>query len=416
MNNKTMNIKAMQEKRNDLMEQAQEIFNAASDAGRDLTPDEDARFHELCDQVKRSDAMIARAKELQFAQEHIESEDYDIEDYTGPAGADDVKYMKQFAADVHELAGYIKNMAKKKGTGGDFVDTASSNMTYGDNGAVVKHTIIDKIIEKVDELTPLYQLSNKYPVSGTVTIPLDDESTDSITIALATEFTELTSHSGKISSVSLNAALFGALTKVSKKLINSSDFALVNWLINKFARKLALWYDEVFINGKLDGNNDRVIGGILPTYDSTNMKITLASKDDVTVDELIDLQELLPDDCQKGAFWIMDRSTRTKIRKLKNAQGDYILTNDNNSRWGKVLLDADVYTTKSISALGTVNKDVIIYVNPAGIGCQEPPTREIEVLNELFAAQHAVGIVLWGEIDVKVENTQMAAVARTPAA
>ena len=410
-----MKIKAMTEKRNSFYDKAQEIFNAASAEDRDLTPEEQTQFEDYCSKVKQYDAMLARAKELKKVEEHPADaiDDLNPDDFSAVAGADDVRGMKQFAADVHDLAKYIRAMALRKGADPDIVDTAS-NMTYGDNGAVVKSTIINKIIEKVDDLTPLYELSNKYEISGNITIPLDDESADSITVALAAEFSDLTSHSGKLSSVSLSPALFGALTKVSKKLINSTDFALVNWLINKFARKLALWYDDCFINGKLDNDSNRVIGGILPTYDSTNMKLTLASKDAVTADELIDLQELLPDAHQSGAFFIMNRSTRKKIRKLKDSTGNYLLTSDNNSRWGKRLLETDVYTTNSVSALGTNAKAVIIYVNPAGVACQEPPTREIQVLNELFAAQHAVGIVLWGEIDVKVENTQMVAVAVTP--
>ena len=412
-----MKIKAMKEKRNSFYDKAQKIFDAAATEERELTPEEETEFQNLCDQVKKFDAMIDRAREMQRTEESPEIDDLDPEDFTAHAGADDVKNMKQFAADVRDLAKYIRNRAFSKDADG-IVDTASSNMTYGDNGVVVKQTIINKIIEKVEELTPLYQLANKYPVGGTITIPVDDESVDGITIALATEFADLTSHSGKLSSVALSPALFGALTKVSKKLINSSDFALINWLIGKFARKLAVWYDDMIINGKVDTTNDnaRVVTGILHSYDSTNMKITLGSKDEITADELIDLQELIPDPYQDGAFFIMNRSTRTKIRKLKDGEGNYLLTNDNNARWGRMLLGSNAYTTKAVSALGTNSKDVLIYVNPAGVAVQEPPTKELQVINELFITQHAVGVVLWVEFDARTENTQMVAVASTPAA
>ena len=61
------------------------------------------------------------------------------------------------------------------------------------------------------------------------------------------------------------------------------------------------------------------------------------------------------------------------------------------------------------------NKAIMLFVNPEGVAMQEPPTRELQILNELYAPQHATGVVLWAEADVKVEDTQMVAVAVTPA-
>ncbi|UQT47490.1 hypothetical protein M5E87_21305 [Flavonifractor plautii] len=52
-------------------------------------------------------------------------------------------------------------------------------------------------------------------MGGNLTIPSYDESTQKITMAYATEFTALTSTSGKFTSISLSGFLAGALTKVS---------------------------------------------------------------------------------------------------------------------------------------------------------------------------------------------------------
>ena len=53
-----------------------------------------------------------------------------------------------------------------------------------------------------------------------------------------------------------------------------------------------------------------------------------ASSTAVTADELIDLQELIPDRYQANAYWIMSKNTRTAIRKLKDGQGNYLLVRD----------------------------------------------------------------------------------------
>lgn len=403
-----MKIKAMVEKRDALYNKAQEIFNATADEGRELTAEEETSFASYCDQVERYDKLIDRAKEMKHASESLVDgmDPLAFGDFAG-ATASNISAAKQFAADVRSVAGYIRAAAAGK----EFVDT---NMGTGDNGAIIPNTILKKIVEKVAEITPLYQLSNRYIVKGSLTIPQEDESEDSITVSLATEFQELTSHASKLGSITLNPALYGALVKVSRKLINDTDFELVNWLIGKLGMKLALWIDNVYLNGVF-ADGEPVIDGVANSYDDTNMKLTLASKSEITADELIDLQEMIPDTHQNGAFWVMNRKTRAAIRKLKDGEGRYLLVTDNNARFGKRLLESDVYTTAALPKLGTAEKNVIIYINPAGVAIDESTEREIQVLRELFATQYAVGVVLWGDIDIKVENTQMVAVAATPA-
>ena len=95
-------------------------------------------------------------------------------------------------------------------------------MTVGDNGAVIPASIANKIIEAVKEISPLYHLATHYDVGVTLNIPCYDESTQKITMAYATEFTALTSTSGKFTSISLSGFLAGALTKISMSLVNNS--------------------------------------------------------------------------------------------------------------------------------------------------------------------------------------------------
>ena len=401
-----MKIKAMKERRNALYNQAQELFNRAADENREFTDEERTQFEDLSAKVDKITDDINRAKKLKESGEKF----IDPDDGTESEPVDHVSEMMNFNKDVRDLAGYIR----AKAAGKEFVN--ASNMTYGDNGVVIKHTIINKILEKVEEITPLYQLCNKYTVSGTLTIPKEDETSDAITVALATEFSDLQSHSSQLGAISLEPQLFGSLVKVSKKLISSTDFDLINWLIGKLARKLAVWYDTIIIKGAMSGQT-QVIDGILNSYDSTNMKVTLAAKNAITADEIIDLQELVPDAKASGAFFVMAKSTRKAIRKLKDDNKNYLLITDNNARWGKRLFESDVYTTAAMDELGAdaTNKAIMLFVNPEGVAMQEPPTRELQILNELYATQHATGVVLWAEADVKVEDTQMVAVAVTPA-
>lgn len=125
---------------------------------------------------------------------------------------------------------------------------AAVNMTVGDNGAVIPTSIANKIIERVKEISPLYERATHYDVGGTLAIPKYDEKTQKITMAYATEFSALTSTSGKFTSISLGGFLAGALTKVSISLVNNAKFDIVSYVIRKMAEAAAIWIEGELIN------------------------------------------------------------------------------------------------------------------------------------------------------------------------
>ena len=204
---------------------------------------------------------------------------------------------------------------------------------------MIPTSIANKIIGMVKEISPLYQRATHYNVGGNLTIPSYDESTQKITMAYATEFTALTSTSGKFTSISLSGFLAGALTKVSISLVNNSKFDIVSYVIRKMAEAVAEWIENELINGtasKIEG------------LSKVTASVTAAAATAVTADELIDLQESIPDALQANCIWVMSRATRKAIRKLKDADGNYLLNKDLTAKWGYSLLGRDVYVSQSM--------------------------------------------------------------------
>lgn len=134
-------------------------------------------------------------------------------------------------------------------------------------------------------------------------------------------------------------------------------------------------------------------------------KITAASTGTIKADELIDLQDSVKDAFQKDAIWIMHSKTRTALRKLKDGNGRYLLQDDLNSPFGKVLLGKPVYTSDNMPEMAA-GKTAIYYGDMSGLAVKIVEELEIEVLREKYATQHAVGVVGWCEMDAKVENEQ----------
>ena len=83
------------------------------------------------------------------------------------------------------------------------------------------------------DISPILERSTKYNVKGTLEIPYYPESdaTD-IEMAYATEFTDLTSSAGQFTNITLTGFLAGALTLVSRSLINNSQFDIVGFVVD----------------------------------------------------------------------------------------------------------------------------------------------------------------------------------------
>ena len=380
-----MNEKELIEKRNDLQEKMEGILNVAKSENRAMSEEEIKNFDEIEKEIKNIDATLERKEKM---------------DKMEPKKIEDKKELTQEEKDIKAFAQFIRN------TVNGVPQNTETQLTKSDNGSIIPRTIAKKIIDKVIEISPLYASATRYDAKGTLAVPKYDDTTDDVTVAYATEFDELVSHSGKFNTVELTGFLIGALTKISKSLINNNDFNLTDYVVNKMAEKFKLFYEGECLNGTTSK-----ISGIVGSYDSTNMKVTLANKSSITADELIDIQETIPDTYQTNAYWIMNRDTRKKIRKLKDSDGNYILNRAFNEKWDYELLGKPVYCSEKAEKLGTASKAVIFYGDFSGLAIKETEAMEIQILLERFATQHAIGVVGYSELDAKVENTQKIAVA-----
>lgn len=389
-----MNLKELLEKRAAKQAAMKAILEVAKTETRSLTEEESKQFDDLEKEIRDLDATIhaiQTQRELEMSAPEVEEE---VEEKKEERSLEEREY------DTFDA--YIRGQLE---TRNDPV-----NMTKGANGAVIPTSIAQKIIEKVIDICPIYHDADRYDVNGTLTIPYYDETTQGdIEMVYADEFTDGLSTSGKFASISLTGFLGRAICDVSKSLINNSQFDVVNFVINRMAKSIAKFLEKELLNGtsqKIEG-----LSGI-----AAGMKKTLASKDAITADELIDIQEMIPDVYQADAYWIMNKSTRTAIRKLKDGQNNYLLNKDANSRWGYTLFGKDVYTSANVNALGTNSKTVLYYGDMKGLAVKISEDINIDVLREVKARQHATEVLGFVEVDAKVQNGEMIACAVTPSA
>lgn len=372
-----MNIKKLIETRNQKLQEMDDLLKKTQDEGRAFTTEEKEQFETLEKAAKDLLETINAAKRRAEAGATEEDPAHDTEDG-----------KKQEEQESRAFANYIRGVVETR---------AEVNMAQGENGAVIPTTVAKKIIEKVYEISPLAALASRYNVAGNLIIPKYDEETHSISVAYADEFTELESKAGKFLSVELKDFLAGALTKISKSLAKKTNFDLTSFVVRKMAEAIAKWLEKEM----LYGTNDKIEG--LDT--GIKQKVTAGAANKISADELIDVQEEVPDIFQKDAIWIMSRKTRKAIRKLKDNEGNYLLNRDVSAKWGYTLLGKDVYVSENMKDIAAGNT-VIFYGDMSGLALKIAEDVNIQVLREKFATQHALGVVGWVAADAKVEHTQ----------
>lgn len=376
--------KKLLEARNVAVEELRALSASIQTENRAFTDEEDAKFTELEKKIKDLDATIEkleRARDLSLAD--IEHE---------PAKQETKEELEERA-----FLAYVK---------GEVLEERAANFTKSDNGAVIPASIANKIIDKVKEISPVYSMATRYNAKGTLSIPYYDESAGTIEVAYADEFVELTSSAGNFKSIDLTGFLAASMCLLSRSLINNSQIDVLSYVVNKMAEKVALWIEKEL----LIGTSTKIKG-----FSESKQIVTAASKTALTVDELIDLQETIPDIFQSGSIWIMNKATRTFIRKLKDKDGNYLLNRDVSAKWGYTLLGKDVYISDNMPKIGEGSKSIIYYGDMSGLAVKVSEDIGLEVLREKYATQHAIGVVGWLEMDAKVENEQKIAKLKTPA-
>lgn len=380
--------KELTEKKNDLITRAEEVLNTAKSETRELTEAEAEELAEIRDNVRK----IVETLKLDDDFREIENMEKK-EDSTPKEEETTVEEEKKVTEEQEKRAfeAYIRGTINERS--GELTPASTSG------GAIIPTTIVNYIIKKVYDICPILDRSQKFNVKGKLEVPFYPANSNNITVAYQTEFSALGSSSGKFDTVELGGFLAGALTKVSRSLINNTQFDIVGFVVDEMSYQIAR-----FIEGELlNGTNGKVTG--LSTL--TN-GITTASSSAITADEIVELHDSIKDQFQNNAIWIMSPATRTALRLLKSQTGYFLLNDDVSSPFGTTLLGKPVYVSDNMNDI-EAGKVAIYYGDMKGLATKFNEEINIEVLREKYADEHAYGVIGWLEFDSKVIDEQQIA-------
>ena len=377
-----MNFKKLIEQRNAKLEEMKNLVSAAETETRALTEEESTKFADLEKEIRSLDTTINAIME----QRELEARDYKEK-------TQEEKTTEE--AETRAFECYIRGHETRAG---------EQNVTMGNNGAVVPTTIANKIINAIKDISTVFSRATMYSVKGTLKIPVygNANTSHNITVGYQEEFTELTADAGKFTSIDLSGYLAGALSLIGKSVINNAQVDVVSFIVTEMARRIAIFLEHELLLGTGSSAAQGIAVGCTNT-------LTAASATAITSDELITLQAKVKQAYQKNAIWIIGNDTFTAIKKLKDGDGNYLLQKDFTKEFPYTLLGKPVEVSDNMPAIATGAKTVI-YGDMTGLSVNMREGIEIQLLQEKYATQHAVGVVAWFEFDAKVTDNQKLAV------
>lgn len=374
------NLKAIMEKRDELQQKMDSLVSKADQETRAMTDEEVAEFDAAEKEIRAIDETIARDERARSAEKK-----------TVPTAMEE-----RAVAEEREFADYVMGKITEMRAG-------EQNMTMSNNGAIIPTTISNRIIKAVKDRCPILARATIYNVKGTLKVPVwgKANTTHDIAVGYQTEFTEITADSGKFTSVDLGGYLAGALTLIGKSVENNGSFSVVDFIVNQMAEEIAFWIEGQLLIGT--GSN------AAQGATNTTTVLTAASSTAITADELIDLQAKIKQAYQANACWIMNPTTFTAVKKLKDGNNRYLLQDDVTGEFPFRLLGRPVFLSDNMPAIAAGAK-AVLYGDCSGLSVNFRENISIQVLQEKYATQHAIGVVSWFEFDAKVTDNQKLAV------
>jgi HK97 family phage major capsid protein len=251
-------------------------------------------------------------------------------------------------------------------------------------------------------MSPILSKATIWDVSGDLIVPSYDY-TQHLPAAYYTEMATLAGQAANFGSIKLGNTIVASLALISKSLINRTDVDIVPFIVNEVAKAIALFLEKELLNNANGsvGNGATKLGGLA----NATQSLTGATTQVIDSAELVSLQLKVPQVYQADAAWIMHPNTLGYIQSLKSTTGKFLMGNTLSEGGLFTLLGKPVYVSDQMPQMG-VSANEIFYGDFSGLHVKLTQGVQMQVLNERFADQYAVGVVAVVECDSAIVEPQ----------
>ena len=270
-----------------------------------------------------------------------------------------------------------------------------NTITGSEGGYLVPETYLTTIIDKLQSLNVVRRVSNVIRTTSTTNIPLGGDRPVFTEIAENGLYGDTDASFGQ---VILKAFKLGGIIKTSDELLRDSFTDIQAHLTKIIAESLNETQEDRFTNGTGTGmGTGFLVGGTLGK--------TTASATTVTLDEMIDLKYSLKAPYRTRANFMMNSSTESVLRKLKDTTGQYLWQPSLQVGAPNMFDGHPILINEKMPSIGTGNKFAAFgdfdYFTIADRG-----SMEILRLNEKYADYGQVGWRVSQSYDCKVTQAE----------
>ena len=371
-----MKLKALKEKRNALVEEMRELQKTVETEVRALNDEENAKFDKLEAEIRGIDATIEKMnKDIKPV------EVMDVKE-------DEKRHAENLVNDYIRSGQVSEELRTIAGTG-----TASAGVT-------IPTKLSNDIIKDVKETCGVINECKKVTFKGEYKQVVRKSAN---TVEWTDEFGVIAPSKAEYETITFGSHKCSGLDTVSIEIVNQSQFNIMNEVRENLKEDFANKLESVIFKG----TGVKQPKGVITEFAEVETET-------LNADLLIDMLGSIKGKYFAGAKWYMNRATLTKVRKLKDSAGQLLFAPSNS---GDNLQNGFVGTIlgKQVAITEMLGDEIVFGNFAMGYLLKLDPTMAIQVLQERFADEGAIGVVGHLFVDGKVTDKNAFAVKKVGA-
>ncbi|MFE3855297.1 phage major capsid protein [Streptomyces griseorubiginosus] len=377
----TLKIRELKQKRTELGVKARAIMEGATAAGRAMTGEENTSFDALMDERDQLDGTIERAEKL--LEDERDKVDDLPDDQRGKAG-DETPELKAFRAYlVNGRAALSEQQARALNMGSD-----------PEGGFLVApQQFVQQLLQNVDDMVAIRRLATVQQITtaeslGVPTLDTDLNDAD-WTSELSTGSQDDSLRFGKRE---LRPNPVAKRVKVSRTLLRRAAISPETIVRQRLEYKFGVTQEKAFMTG--DGNK-KPLGLFTASNDGipTSRDVATGSATGFTADGLIDAKYTLKSQYWNKARWLFHRDAIRLVRKLKDANDQYVWQPGLAADRPDVILEAPYEVNEFVPNTFTNGNYVGMFGDFSYYWIVDALSMDIQRLVELYAEANQVGFI-----------------------
>ncbi len=260
-----------------------------------------------------------------------------------------------------------------------------------EGGYLVPDEFEKKLIAALEEENVFRPLATKINTSsGDRKIPIITSKGEAVWMEEEESYTLSDDAFGQIS---LSAYKVGTAIKISEELLNDSVFDLASYITSEFARRIGAKEEEAFLIGDGTGKPTGIFAETGGAEDGGT-----TSTANITFDDMLELFYSLKSPYRKKAVWLLNEQTLKALRKLKDANGNYIWQPSISQGIPDTILNRP-YVTSVYAPTPDAGNKAIAFGDFSYYWIADRQGRSMKRLNELFAMNGQVGFLASQRVD-----------------